>query len=152
MRYWIGWIIAGVLWGVASVAVRAAFGTMPSQFIHALVDSPYYLTTHISTAFKYFTTDWPPGFFKLIYLPHALGMDILAWTLGFGVWLFTHQGSPWSTLGRLLDPYPPLAATAVVVVNMLAGALMMMIPALFLRLLMWLGDLCNRPPRLKTQD
>jgi hypothetical protein len=148
MRYWIGWSIAGVLWGLASVAVWALFGTAPTDFVHELVETSHYYTTHVSFIIDYFTTDWPP--FKLLFLPHALGMDILAWTLGFGVWLFTRQGSPWSTLGHLLDPYPVLAGTAVVVFNMLAGAFVMMIPALFLRLLMWLGDLCNRPSRSQT--
>jgi len=76
-------------------------------------------------------------------------MDMLVWTVGLGVWLFTHQGLPWLALGYLLGPYPAIAATAVVVFNMLAGALVMTIPALFIRLLMWLGDLTNRPPGRK---
>jgi hypothetical protein len=150
MRYWIGWIIVGALWGLASIGVWAFFGTTPSDFIHEIVVCPEYYATHNSLIVRYFSTDWPPGFFKLIYLPHALGMDILAWTLGFGVRLFTRQGSPYSILGHLLDPHPVLAGTAVVVFNMLAGILVMTIPALFLRLLMWLGDLSNRPSRSQT--
>jgi hypothetical protein len=117
----------------------------------SLARGAHYHTTHVSFTVDYFTSyDWPPGPFKLVLLPDALGMDSLAWTLGFGVWLFTHQGSPWSTLGALLAPHPILASVAVVSVNVLSGAFMMMIPALFLRLLMWLGDVCNRPSRLRT--
>lgn len=154
MRYWIGWIAVGAVWGVVSVSILAWFGTAPSSWIHELVYASHYSTTHISMTLDFFSTDCSQGifFFKPLFVPHVLGMDALAWTVGYGAWLFTRQATPWLALGRLLDPCPPLAATAVVAVNMLAGALIMTIPALILRLFMWLGDLCNRPPRSLTHD
>jgi len=137
------------LWGVASVVVGATlFGNSLSD-LNSLVAKSHDYTRRVSFIVDYFSTDWPPGGFKLLFLPHPLGMDMLVWTVGLGVWLFAHQGLPWLALGHLLGPYPAIAATAVVVFNMLAGALLMTVPALLLRGLMWLGDLSNRPPGRK---
>lgn len=118
--------------------------------MHEIVISPEYYATHNSLIVRYLLTDWPPGIFGLIHLPHALGMDILAWTLGLGVLLFTHQGSPYSTLGYLLDPHPTLALIAVVAFNMLAGALLMMAVGAFFRLVLWLDNMPGRTSRSRS--
>ena len=114
-RYFIV-ITLGALWGVAGVILLAVVGQTPDGILGMVGDSP------VSGTVEILFDDRLNSPLKLLLLPMAAGVDLLRWTVGFVVWLFTRQGWPGSALGAVIGPYPILAWILVLLFSTLPGA------------------------------